>query len=499
MDGSASSERPLLSALLIVRDEERNLPRCLESLRGLEALGLEIVVVDTGSIDATREIARDCGLPVKLREFPWNGNEADARNVSVAHATGRWLFQIDADEEVSPGLREELIDLLPEIDAGPFQACSLVLKNLYLHGTSSRSRIVRIGRAVPGYAFSGVVHPAPAYGAPIVHLRGELLHYGYQWTPESRRRKGRHLIEQLELRPEGEKATLRHYSERLMALLIAGDEEVFAREWERQGEFSLAAKMAGPEALFWSHALGNALLHFADRDDFASGEAAAAQLIVNHQGHVRATFYLLQGAARREAWDQVGALARSLRGLGEGDGRESIDLLQAVPDGAAATARAWEWLADLLSAPGAERPPFPKELWQPRLLPVVWRAAAEPGLEASGRSVVADKMAAALLALFSPLDGTESAILPQAESLTAAALQRAQPGSATRLLALAARFRLNRRLGRLEENGALLREALADYGAVRWLPLAFPPEEFTEEAAAANRFPAFARRALMRI
>ena len=495
MDGPVPFERPLLSALLIVRDEARNLPRCLESLRGLEKIGLEIVVVDTGSVDATREIARDFGPRVKLREFPWNGNEADARNVSVAHATGRWLFQIDADEEVSPGLREELIGVLPEIDAGPFQACSLVLKNLYLHGTGSRSRIVRIGRAVPGYAFSGVVHPAPAYREPVAHLRGELVHYGYQWTPESRLRKGHRLIEQLERRPEAERATLRHYSERLMALLIAGEGVTFACEWERQGEFSAADKMAGPEALYWSHAVGNALIHFADRDDFASGEAAAAQLIVHHQGHVRATFYLIQGAARRDEWSHAGVLARSLREMGEGE----IDLLQAVPEGAAATARAWEWLADRLLAPEAERQPLPPELWQPRLLPVVWRAAAELGVGETGRPLVADKVAAALLALFSPLDGAETDILSQAERLTEAALQRAEPGSATRLLALTARFRLNRRLGRLEENGALLREALAGYSAVRWLPLAFPQEEFTEEAAAANRFPVFARRALLRI
>jgi len=490
MDGSAPSARPLLSALLIVRDEERNLPRCLRSLQGLEKIGLEIVVVDTGSLDATREIARDFGPSVRLHEFPWNGNEADARNVSVAHATGRWLFQIDADEEVSPGLREELVAVLPELDAGPFQACGLVLKNFYLHGASSRSRIVRLGRAVPGYAFSGVVHPAPAYREPIFHLRGELFHYGYQWTPESRMRKGRRLLEQLERRPEAERATLRHYSERLMALLIAGDEEAFRHEWERNEEFSIAAKTAG-----------NALAHFTDREDFGSAEAAAAQLIVHHHGHVRATFYLIQGAARREEWTQVGALVRSLHDLGEES--ESVDLLQAVPEGAAAAAHAWEWLAGTLAAAAPDRKPFPADLWQPRFLPVAWRVEAEAesgaGVDGPGRISYPDKMAGALLALFTPLDGPGTEVLPQAERLTAAALQRAEPGSATDLLALVLRFRLNRRLGRLEENGALLREALVRHGGVRWLPLAFPREEFTEAAALANRFAVLARRALARM
>jgi len=85
--------RPLLSAALIVRDEERHLPSCLASLGGRVD---EIVVVDTGSIDRSREIARDFGAT--LLERAWTGDFAAARNASIEAANGAWILYIDADE-----------------------------------------------------------------------------------------------------------------------------------------------------------------------------------------------------------------------------------------------------------------------------------------------------------------------------------------------------------------------------------------------------------------
>ncbi|HOP41090.1 MAG TPA: glycosyltransferase, partial [Geobacteraceae bacterium] len=81
-----------LSVCLIAKNEESNLPRCLASLR---ALADEIIVVDTGSNDRTREVARLFGA--KVFDFPWNGNFSDARNESLAHASCRWILVMDAD------------------------------------------------------------------------------------------------------------------------------------------------------------------------------------------------------------------------------------------------------------------------------------------------------------------------------------------------------------------------------------------------------------------
>jgi len=88
-------EHPTLSVCMIVRDEEKMLPRCLKSVR---AVADELVVVDTGSKDDTILIAKDFGAEVF--HFEWVDDFAAARNESLRHAGGDWILQIDADEEL---------------------------------------------------------------------------------------------------------------------------------------------------------------------------------------------------------------------------------------------------------------------------------------------------------------------------------------------------------------------------------------------------------------
>ena len=88
----------LLSAVIITKNEEKNIRRCLESLQWLD----EIVVVDSGSTDRTMEIARECGA--KVIETPWYGF-GKTKQLAVDAATHDWVFSIDADEEVTEPLR----------------------------------------------------------------------------------------------------------------------------------------------------------------------------------------------------------------------------------------------------------------------------------------------------------------------------------------------------------------------------------------------------------
>ncbi len=110
-----SSRRSRISACLIVRDEERVLPRCLDSLVGVCD---ELCVVDTGSADSTSAVARD--YQAKVRYFTeCNGSDgmmADfsaARNAALELATGDWVLQIDADEILEAGasnIRRHVLD-----------------------------------------------------------------------------------------------------------------------------------------------------------------------------------------------------------------------------------------------------------------------------------------------------------------------------------------------------------------------------------------------------
>jgi hypothetical protein len=96
-----------------VRVEQENLSHCLGSVQGLFD---EIVVVDTGSVDRTREIAHDFGA--RVFGFAWIDDFAAARNEALAHATGDYAFWLDADDVVEPAEREKLAGLLRKLRRG---------------------------------------------------------------------------------------------------------------------------------------------------------------------------------------------------------------------------------------------------------------------------------------------------------------------------------------------------------------------------------------------
>jgi glycosyltransferase involved in cell wall biosynthesis len=98
---------------MIVKNEENNLPACLESIRGLFD---EIVVVDTGSTDRTVEIAHSFGA--RAFEFEWVDSFSAARNEALSHATSDYVFWLDADDVVEPAEREKLQRLLQQVRKG---------------------------------------------------------------------------------------------------------------------------------------------------------------------------------------------------------------------------------------------------------------------------------------------------------------------------------------------------------------------------------------------
>ena len=87
--------RAKVSLCMIVRNEERNLPSCLA---GVAELVDEIIVVDTGSTDGTKEQAAK--WDAKVFDFPWVDDFSAARNESLRHATGDWILWLDADDRL---------------------------------------------------------------------------------------------------------------------------------------------------------------------------------------------------------------------------------------------------------------------------------------------------------------------------------------------------------------------------------------------------------------
>lgn len=165
----------LLSACMIVKDEEENLPACLEALRGVVD---EVVVYDTGSSDRTVEIARAAGAVVV--EGYWDNDFGRARNASLEHCRGTWVLHVDADEIVQ-GDAAALRAYLPTAQQDTF---SITIDNLASDGSIMAShRTTRLFRRSIG-RWVGRLHEQVfrTDGKPMVSgvlTQVTLLHSGY--------------------------------------------------------------------------------------------------------------------------------------------------------------------------------------------------------------------------------------------------------------------------------------------------------------------------------
>src|SRR5882672_7460839 len=120
---------PKLSAYLIVKNEARDLPACLDSLKGLAD---EFVVVDDESSDRTPELCRERGAKVFSKKLDGYGSQ---KQYALEHCTGDWAFSIDADERVTPALAREISEIVSQ-NSGT--AGYLVPRQMYFLGQRLR-------------------------------------------------------------------------------------------------------------------------------------------------------------------------------------------------------------------------------------------------------------------------------------------------------------------------------------------------------------------------
>jgi len=165
-----------ISLCMIVRDEERFLPDCLESARGVAD---EIIVVDTGSSDATVSIAERFGA--RVLHHQWRDHFAAARNEALAAASGQWMLVLDADERLeqrtAPRIREAVAD--PNWENG-----FLHFINVTERGPCGRQWLAsRFFRLTPGLRYIGRIHEQVVQQIPVIRSRiveATVYHYGYQ-------------------------------------------------------------------------------------------------------------------------------------------------------------------------------------------------------------------------------------------------------------------------------------------------------------------------------
>jgi len=158
---------------MIVKNEEAFLEQCLESVKDYVD---EIIVVDTGSTDQTVDIARK--YTDKVYFHPWEGSFSKARNQALVYATGDWIFQIDADEELLQGGGEKLREAVRE--AGDADAIHVNIISSYSGGRkTARHNFERLFRNNGVIHYEGIVHNRVVGMRSVKASHIELMHYGY--------------------------------------------------------------------------------------------------------------------------------------------------------------------------------------------------------------------------------------------------------------------------------------------------------------------------------
>ena len=164
-----------LSVIVITRNEAGRLRACLDSV----AFAGEAVVVDSGSTDGTREIAHSMGARV-MATSDWPGF-GPQKNRALDLATGDWVLSIDADERVTPALREQIEAVLadPQFDAYSVNRSSSYCGQFMRHSGWSPDRVVRLFRRGSARFSDDLVHEALQVSGPVGRLEGELLHESF--------------------------------------------------------------------------------------------------------------------------------------------------------------------------------------------------------------------------------------------------------------------------------------------------------------------------------
>lgn len=175
---------PQISLCMIVKNESRQLKRCLQSVQNIVS---EMIIVDTGSIDNTVEIAQSMGA--KVYHHVWEDSFSKARNHSLNYATGSWILILDGDELLSADCTSLLHSLNYEdlsIEAFSFEIINFT-SDLAIKTEAGVIDQIRLFRNHPNHRYDGLVHNQLLNSQSHLPLREQatqiqILHYGYTPT-----------------------------------------------------------------------------------------------------------------------------------------------------------------------------------------------------------------------------------------------------------------------------------------------------------------------------
>lgn len=164
-----------ITGVIIARDEEEMIADALKSLSWVD----DLLVVDSGSTDQTIQIAKKNGARVVMS----NGkNFSDWRNTALKEAKGEWIFYIDADERVSDGLKNEILE---SVVGSKFSAYAIPRKNIILgqefkFGGQRPDYVKRLYRKNSLKSWTGRLHEEPVFDGEMGHLKNSITHIKHE-------------------------------------------------------------------------------------------------------------------------------------------------------------------------------------------------------------------------------------------------------------------------------------------------------------------------------
>jgi len=173
-----------LSVCIIAKNEEKNLQRCLESIKGIAD---EVILVDTGSVDNTISIAEK--YAAKVIKFPWQNNFSFARNKALEMASKDWILFIDCDEALDNSQIYKMKNFLNNSSTLGFR---LKLINIIDNKAYEGKHILRIIKNNSGFYYSGKINEKllnstykDSYLNEIMNLEFLIYNFGFDFTKKS--------------------------------------------------------------------------------------------------------------------------------------------------------------------------------------------------------------------------------------------------------------------------------------------------------------------------
>jgi len=168
-------KRPRITLFVITKNEAHRIASCILSARDIVS---EVIIVDSNSTDKTAVVCKELGAQVYTREFD---GFASQKNFALSKVSGEWALNLDADEQLSPNLREEILQALTRENVAGYYLpfCNYFLGKKMRFSGLSKEKHLRLVRTQNAHYVGGLVHEGLEVKGRLETLKNPVNHFSY--------------------------------------------------------------------------------------------------------------------------------------------------------------------------------------------------------------------------------------------------------------------------------------------------------------------------------